>query len=109
MGEVYPCGLSTRSPVCLIVVRSNHFTSYVDGWTVWQGLSVEHRQRLLNTNDRLAQQNRTIENARKVMAETEQVGKRCRALPCCVLLMCVCCLLAFVIGRRCWGKGGLAD
>lgn len=39
-----------------------------------QGLSTEHRQRLLNTNDKLAQQNRTIENARKVMAETEQVG-----------------------------------
>ncbi|TFJ84286.1 hypothetical protein NSK_004277 [Nannochloropsis salina CCMP1776] len=32
------------------------------------------RQRLLETSERLAHQNRTIDNARKVMAETEQVG-----------------------------------
>ena len=37
--------------------------------------SVAQRQRLLETNERLANQNRTIENARKVMAETEQVGR----------------------------------
>ena len=38
------------------------------------GMSTAQRQRLLDTNDRLANQNRTIDNARKVMAETEQVG-----------------------------------
>ena len=37
--------------------------------------SVAQRQRLLETNERLANQNRTIDNARKVMAETEQVGR----------------------------------
>ncbi|EWM28770.1 vesicle transport through interaction with t-snares 1a [Nannochloropsis gaditana] len=38
------------------------------------GVSMVQRQRLLETSERLAHQNRTIDNARKVMAETEQVG-----------------------------------
>ena len=37
--------------------------------------AMAQRQRLLETNERLANQNRTIENARKVMAETELVGR----------------------------------
>lgn len=38
------------------------------------GGSNEHRERLLRTNEQLAAQNDTLENARRVMAETEDVA-----------------------------------
>jgi len=38
------------------------------------GLSSDHRERLLQTNESLQNQNSTLENARRVMAETEDVA-----------------------------------
>jgi len=38
------------------------------------GLSNDHRERLLQTNESLQNQNSTLENARRVMAETEDVA-----------------------------------
>jgi len=38
------------------------------------GLSNDHRERLLQTNESLQSQNSTLENARRVMAETEDVA-----------------------------------
>lgn len=38
------------------------------------GLSSDHRERLLNTTNTLTAQNATLENARRVMAETEDVA-----------------------------------
>jgi len=37
-------------------------------------LSNDHRERLLQTNESLQNQNSTLENARRVMAETEDVA-----------------------------------
>ena len=38
------------------------------------GLSDEQRDRLLNTNDQIASQNRTLDNARRIMADTEETA-----------------------------------
>jgi len=38
------------------------------------GLSNDHRERLLKTNDQLENQNRTLDRARRVMAETEDTA-----------------------------------
>ena len=38
------------------------------------GLSDEQRDRLLHTNDQIASQNRTLDNARRIMADTEETA-----------------------------------
>uniref|UniRef100_A0A7S1ZUM9 Vesicle transport v-SNARE N-terminal domain-containing protein n=1 Tax=Trieres chinensis TaxID=1514140 RepID=A0A7S1ZUM9_TRICV len=38
------------------------------------GLKNDHRERLLRTNDQLSRQNETLENARRIMADTEGVA-----------------------------------
>jgi len=38
--------------------------------------SSQHRERLIQTNDQISKQNETLERARRVMAETEDIGIR---------------------------------